>query len=354
MSKKKILILGGAGRQGSIVAEDLSMSYDVVVADICAPNAPVKFQTIDLSKYRALVNIMRVGQYDLVVGALPSDLGLNAMKAAIEVGVNYVDMSFMEEDVKGLFDKEASEKGITILHDCGIAPGISNMVVGMAIKNGAEDVAVHVGGVAKNDAVDYVISWSPEDLYEEYTRPARIVRDGKRVEIDALTEHSKVYIDGFGYLNSYYTDGLRSLLSRAGDPENGKVRNMIECTMRRPQHIDKVKHDIGLGKEDFVSKLKKYYPEVSKFDPDILAMKIIVDGEFTSMLVESDDISAMSRATAFSCAAFARAVVDGWVGVNGVMSPEDLNEPPVYKYVLDHLAKHNIRFSERYPFVRGE
>ena len=87
-------------------------------------------------------------------------------------------------------------KQLTILHDCGIAPGLSHLVAGRAIRRGYNEVGIYVGGVSAYSEDDYVITWSPEDLLEEYTRPARIVESGQIKKVPALSGLGPINIPG--------------------------------------------------------------------------------------------------------------------------------------------------------------
>jgi len=343
----KILVLGGCGRQGRVVAEDLARDYSVDTADISAA-ATI---TADLSDYVGLRKLMP--KYDVVVGALPSALGLNAMMAAVDSGVNYVDLSFLDHPV-ATFDSGAINKNITVLHDCGIAPGLSHLIAGRAIHLGADDISICVGGVAAKLEDDYVITWSPEDLLEEYVRPARIVIDGELKTVPALSGEVSEYVPGLdnsGHIQAYYTDGLRSLLSKAG-----RVKRMEERTMRWPGHIERIKPWI---QGDWAEELRRAYP---KNHQDVLAMKIRArwtdknrESEVTLVVYGDENMSAMARTTALSCAAFARLLASGTYSRPGVVPPEDIAlDRAAYKFMLDELAKHKVIFTERYPFKEVE
>ena len=329
----KILVLGGCGRMGRIIAADLAKKYEVVVADV-KPDADI---VMDGGGYNYLAKAIK--GHDLVVGALPSIFGYDAMLAAIDSGVNYVDLSFTSHDVSKLNDL-AIKNGVSVLHDCGIAPGVSNLIIGRAIKNGARDIDIYVGGVAADEKDDYVISWNTNDLYEEYIRPARIIKNGKVETIPPLINVSD--IDAETGLRGYVTDGLRSLLKKAL-----LVENMKEYTWRWPGHIEKI--SVLLGNRDrFVSGMKELYTEGNN---DMLAMKIVADGKAVSMCVYgNEEMSAMARTTALSCSAFAQLLISGKYVKTGIIPPEDIAlDDDAYKFVLDRMAKNGVEFNERYP-----
>jgi len=337
----KVLVLGGCGRQGSVVANCLSQYHKVKVADLDNDADIVE----DLTNYKTLRKIMP--KFDMVVSTLPSVLGMKSIMAAIDAGVNYVDMSFMEQDVS-TFNGGAMKKKITAIHDCGIAPGISNMIAGKAISLGADEIEIYVGGFAASEKDDYVITWHPEDLHEEYTRKARIIIDGNEKLVPALSGQSKINIFGVGKLDTFYTDGLRSLLSK-----KDKVKNMIEKTVRWPGHVEKVLP--LLNHKNFGNNLKRLYPKNKK---DVVVLRVVarwserhISSNADLVVYGDDKMTAMAKTTALSCAAFAQLVADGNYKRTGVIPPEDVAlDDFAYRFVLDKLSNYGIRFNEKYPF----
>lgn len=330
----KILILGGCGRQGKVIASDLARKYDVITADISS-DADIVGNT----DYKTLIKLMP--KYDLVVGALPSAFGRDTMMAAIDCGVNYVDVSFLSHNVSD-FNSTAIYNGVTIFHDCGIAPGISHLVTGMAIRNGAKHIKIFVGDVAKDKKDDYVITWSPEDLYEEYTRPARVIRNGKVETIPALSNIRSIHVP-LG-LQAYITDGLRSLLSKAD-----LVDTMEEYTWRWPGHIERIE-DLLESEEKFVSGLKERFREDNS---DKLVLQVVANRRPVTMTVYGDEqMSAMAKTTALACSAFVQLLASGKYNRTGVIAPEDIAmDDSSYKFILDCISEHGIEFDVKYPFM---
>jgi len=340
----KILVLGG-GKQGLIVAEDLNYNYNVTVVDqysysSCILSQNIKYIQADLSKQKELLRLAK--GYDLVIGALPSKLGLQTLQTLLKIkGLVYVDMSFMLENARYL-QQLAIDNGVVALLQCGIAPGISNLLVGRAVRLGYKNIHVFVGGVSAKRKNRYLNTWSLEDLYEEYTRPTRIIRDGKVIQVETLYEYNPIYIDGVGYLRPYTTDGLGSLLTLP-------VENLAEFTLRWPGHIDEMRPH--LGSYPAFSRYVLSRKRTSKKCKDVLAMKVAVKNKSISLLVKSDGISAMSRATAFSCCAFARAILERNM-LPGLYYPEDFRyNSSICFSILNHLASHGIRFTEEHPFL---
>ncbi|RLG84522.1 MAG: saccharopine dehydrogenase family protein [Thermoprotei archaeon] len=182
---------------------------------------------------------------DLVMVSLPSSVAPRFIEELSRVCVDVVDVSYSAVDPY-VFEKPFLGCGSVYVPDAGFAPGYSNMLVGEALRllGGAEKVEILVGGIPKRPVppIGYVVTWSAEDLLEEYTRCARIVVDGKVRCVDPLEEVLRFEIEGFGMLEGFYSDGLRTLL------RNVEALNMYEATLRWPGHLSAMKllRDLGL------------------------------------------------------------------------------------------------------------
>jgi saccharopine dehydrogenase-like NADP-dependent oxidoreductase len=186
-----ILVLG-AGNVGKAIAYDLSNDFEVWAGDrdlsrledVKTYANPIK---VDASDFGSLVETIK--GFDLVVGALPGRFGFRTLKAAIKAGVDIVDVSFMPENPLSLRE-DAVKANITAVVDAGFAPGLSNVFLGRIYQelNPLEEGIIRVGGLPKipKPPLYYKITWSPYDLIEEYTRKARIVKDGEVVEVAVL------------------------------------------------------------------------------------------------------------------------------------------------------------------------
>src|SRR5215472_16935397 len=157
----RIIVLGG-GRQGRIIANDLAGDHNVTVADIAALNLRgVQSMQRDLSRPLKLVGTLR--EYDLVVGALPARLGFAAAQSAVKAKRHYVDLSFYIEDPARLHEA-AQAAGVAIMPDCGLAPGLSNLIAGRAlVTRKPKEINIQVGGFAADPKkpYGYVITFSP-------------------------------------------------------------------------------------------------------------------------------------------------------------------------------------------------
>ncbi|MCD6364149.1 MAG: saccharopine dehydrogenase NADP-binding domain-containing protein [Synergistetes bacterium] len=189
---KKALVLG-CGLVGKTIAEDLSKEYKVKVLDTNEENLSKLNQGIERIRGSALdISLLSelVKDADIICGALPGSIGYEVAKNVLSLGKKYCDISFMPEDFLKL-DEIAKEKKTTAVFDMGVAPGISNLLVGRGahLLEKISEVKIYVGGLPENPVppFNYKAVFSPYDVLEEYTRPARYIRDGKLIEEEALS-----------------------------------------------------------------------------------------------------------------------------------------------------------------------
>jgi saccharopine dehydrogenase-like NADP-dependent oxidoreductase len=299
---------------------------------------------MDLSESRTLVN--QIGSHDLTVCALPSRLGFAVQRAAIVARRNLIDVSFAAEDPMVL-DSEARDAGVTIVPDCGAAPGLSNLMVGRALATlgTPDEITIMVGGGAEDRSLPYgyVVTWSLDDLMEEYTRPARIRRDGRVTLAPVFSGLEAVEVDGVGTLEAFYSDGLRSLLANVPG-----VRDMGEKTLRWPGHATAVQPLIASGR--LVDELRAR----CTIDPprDFLALIVRCRwGDDTRQVTMVDrydpdsGLTAMARTTALTAAAVTRFAAQWSLGGHGVKPLELLGQDErVYRFVVDAMEGHGVWF----------
>lgn len=336
MTRPSILILGG-GRQGRVIASELAPDYQVTLADVRTLTGlpeSIKTLTADLSDRGRLTQLMK--EYGLVVGALPSRLGYQAAQAAVAAGKNYVDIAFFDEDTE-LLHCLAQENQVAVLLDCGLAPGISNLLVGRGVCAEAEveEVAIYVGGVAADASrpYGYVVTWSVDDLLEEYKRPARIRRDHETVTLPVFSEREMIDVPGVGQLEAFLTDGVRSLLELEGP------KTIIEKTLRWPGHIEAIKPLVESGR--FVEEITEKCQE----GEDLVVLIVDIAKTRHQMICRAKDgLSAMARSTALTCASFARLVAEGYVDDVGLVPPEQVGRSQqATDFVLKRLAQHGLK-----------
>lgn len=369
----RILVLG-AGLVGGPIAADLAKDENniITVADIdpvaldrLSSKYKVTTLRVDLSDSR-MVKKLSAG-FGLVVSAVPGFLGHQTLKAVIEAGTNIVDITFAPEDFE-LLSPLAKEKNVTAICDMGVAPGMSNLLAAQCAKwlDKAEDIKIYVGGLPKERPwpYEYKAVFSPIDVIEEYTRPARFRKNGKEVIMPALTDVEAMHVDGFGDVESFNSDGLRSLLTSIPD-----VPNMIEKTLRYPGHVEKMRilRETGFFRTDTVMidgkpirpidmTAKLLFPmiKLQEGEEDITVMLIIAEGfkggqrkRITYSLIDSFDkasgIHSMARTTGYAATMAARLLINGLYSRPGVNTPEALAEDPnVLPYLLQGLSDRGV------------
>lgn len=372
-------IVLGCGKIGSVIARDFADSMEgaeVVVADRSRERAEAAASTIagatsitvDAMDHAGLVETLK--GFDLVIGALPGDYGYRALKAAVEAGVSMVDVSFTPEDPLEL-DRAAKEAGVTIVPDCGVAPGLSNMLVGYASAklDRVRGAHIMVGGIPERPVppLGYTITWSAEGLIDEYVRGANIVEGGRVVEVPALSGLEEIDFPGVGKLEAFYTDGLRTLVRTILG-----VESMWEKTLRYPGHVEKIKLLKALGFFDDESvavegaqvsprlvtarllERSLRMPEVG----DILAMTVEVAGEkqgeearFRYYILDrydrAKDVTAMARTTGYTASIVAQKLAQGAVKEKGVVPPERLGmDDTLFRSLLSELREKGVHIKE--------
>jgi saccharopine dehydrogenase-like NADP-dependent oxidoreductase len=380
----KLLVLGG-GMVGSVMAADLATepSFEVTLADLreenlakAAARASGKIKTIkvDLSDPAAVSRL--VSPFDMVCGALASRLGFQTLRAVIEAGKNYADISFFAQDALEL-DGLAKAKGVTAVVDCGVAPGMSNMAAGYATTyfDRTDSIAIYVGGLPRERRwpFEYKAGFAPADVIEEYVRPSRIVENGTIVVREALSEPELLDFPGVGTLEAFNTDGLRSLAYTL------EVPCMVEKTMRYPGHIElmRVLRHIGLFSEtpievpgadgkpvrvrplDVISTLMFPQWTYSPGEEDMTIMRIIAEGEkngrrerltwdLSDTFDRATQATSMSRTTAFPCTIMARQILAGAFKKPGVHPPEHVGMiPGLLDSVFAQLQSRGVTYTRR-------
>jgi lysine 6-dehydrogenase len=373
----RAIVLGG-GMVGVTMARDLAgaAEFEVAVADINAEQLGAIAEETGLPIIWADVSdpdtLRRtIAPFDIVVGALPSRMGFATLRSVIEAGKNYCDISFMPENALEL-DELAQDVGVTAVVDAGVAPGLSNLIVGhvYGLLDRAEFAAIYVGGLPRirRWPFQYKAPFAPSDVIEEYTRPARIVVDGKIVEREALSEPELLDFDRIGTLEAFNTDGLRSLIHTLDIP------NMIEKTLRYPGHRELMHafRETGLFGEEEVEvggvrvrpldvTARLMFPKW-KLDPgeqEFTVMRVIVEGvrggsrerhvyELYDEFDTRSGATSMSRTTAFPCTSIARLVASGKIAARGVLPPELLaRERGVFEHVLAEVRARGVRIEHR-------
>jgi len=366
----KITVLG-AGMVGSAIAVDLSDRYQVSVADISdeSLNKLNRFsiQTIqtDLTEPENIQKVIK--EADLVVNAVPGHLGYKTLRTIIETGKNVVDIAFFSEDPFTL-DALAKKNRVTAVVDCGVAPGMSNMILGRHNKDMTiESFCCMVGGLPLHPEwpFQYKAPFSPADVLEEYTRPARLVEKGRVVVKSALSDIELVDIKPAGQLEAFNTDGLRTLI------DTMKIPEMKEKTLRYPGHIElmKIFRETGfLDKEpltlnkttviplDITSKLLFPLWKLGEEEAEFTIMTITMTGQkegkplnLAYFLYDEYDkttkTASMSRTTGYACTAVADLVIKNRYAHKGISPPEFIGaDSDCFRYVLEYQKERGIQY----------
>jgi lysine 6-dehydrogenase len=372
----RIIVLG-AGMVGSAIAGDLARESDiqVTVVDIrrqslarLGTKVPVKGIQADLQEDGRVSSI--VVDYDLVICAVPGFMGFKTLQGVIEAGKNVVDISFFGEDPL-LLDGLAKSKGITAVVDCGVAPGLCNIIAGHAhnLLDRTDKYACYVGGLPRlrQWPFEYKAVFSPVDVLEEYTRPARLVECGQEVIRPALSEVELIDFPEIGTLEAFNTDGLRTLRKTLNVPF------MCEKTLRYPGHANlmRIFSESGFfGTEPMEVKGKMVRPldltsqllferwRMEEGDADFTIMQVRLEGQksgknvrLTFFLLDKYDemtqTTSMARTTGYTCAIVARQVISGLFSQKGICPPEFIGRAEgCYRNLLAEYAKRNIRVTE--------
>jgi saccharopine dehydrogenase-like NADP-dependent oxidoreductase len=368
--KKNVIVLG-AGLVGSSIAKDLSKNHQVTSVDV-NKNALDKFAAFpeikciqeDLSQAKNIKSL--VSGYDLVIGAVPGFMGYQTMKTVIEAGKNMVDISFMPEDFM-LLNGLAQKNKVCVVADCGVAPGMGNIILG----HHNQQITVNsyeclVGGlpVIREWPYEYKAVFSPIDVIEEYTRPARYIQNYELVEKEALSDPELIHFEGIGTLESWNSDGLRSLMQTMKN-----VPNMIEKTLRYPGCIEYLRvlresgffsynpvevNGVKVRPIDVTAKLLFPKWQLKPGEEDFTIMRIVIKGvengtekTFTYHLLDKYDREtqtiSMARTTGYTCTSVAKLVLDGTFNTPGVNAPEAVGaHPGNLSYIFRYLKERGV------------
>jgi lysine 6-dehydrogenase len=384
------VIVLGAGRVGAAMALDLAADDGLAVTAVDASEAAlgrlkeaaerrsvtVGTRVADLSDPGGLESAL--DGFDLAIGAVPGPMGYRTLEGVLDAGLDVVDISFFEEDPYDL-DELARRTGRIALVDAGVAPGLSNLVLGHmeARLRRVSRFECLVGGIPADPAPpwEYRAPFSPIDVIAEYTRPARLRRGGEELTLPALSEVEELEFPGVGRLEAFNTDGLRTLLRTSTAPD------LVEKTMRWPGHADRIRalRDTGFFGEDTlevggasVAPLDlsaqllfdawRYAPG----EADLTAMRIVVEGDDAAGPVRHElrlvdrydgetDTSSMARTTGYTATALARLVLDGTYQEPGVSAPERVGAlEGTLERVLAELAERGIHVEREEKRPQGQ
>jgi len=369
------VVVLGAGRVGSAIAVDLAKdeAFEVRVADRdparlshLAERHGIPGERVDFSLPSTVARAVEGA--DLVISAVPGFLGYRTLEAVLEAAVDVVDIAFFAEDPFTL-DRRAKERGVRAIVDCGVAPGMSNLLAGRAdsLLDETESVAIYVGGlpVDRVPPFEYRAAFSPIDVIEEYRRPARIVVDGRMTTRPALSDLERLTFDGVGELEAFLTDGLRTLIESLDAP------HMVEKTLRYPGHAEKMRllRDAGFlaeepieidGREirpiDLTSALLFPLWELREGEADLTVMRVQVDGiadgrrvrHRYDLLDRYDPVTrttSMARTTGYTATMAARLLASERWTQHGIVAPETIGrDSDAVGFILAGLRERGIEY----------
>lgn len=371
----KIAVIG-AGMVGHAMAIDLNKSgHRVLAIDIDQE----KIQNLEALGINGLVLDFTqkaelekaISKFPIVVSAVPGKLGFQLLEHLIFAGKNVVDISFCPEDYMEL-DKIAKSKKVCIVCDMGVAPGMCNVLLGYHDSMMKVDsYKCIVGGlpVRRTWPLEYIASWSPEDVIEEYTRPARFKSNGVMLSKPALSDAELVNLDPVGTLEEWNSDGLRSLLTSMPH-----IPNLVEKTLRYPGTIKYLKvlrelgffssEEIQIGNQkirpvDLSSRLLFPVWKAEKGEREFTIMQVKIEGRENGKEIKyiydlydeyhkETDTMSMARTTGYTCTAATELLCQGKFGRKGINPPEFIGrEKDCAEFILDYLSKRGVNYKQR-------
>ncbi|MEX1140199.1 MAG: saccharopine dehydrogenase C-terminal domain-containing protein [Bacteroidota bacterium] len=356
----KFLILG-SGLMGGALAYDLAKSKGVkriTLADLNADRAGetaqkirsslIQTRKLNIEQYDDVLAAMQ--GHDCVIGAVSYRNNYMLTQASIEAGVHFCDLGGNQGvvDRQRTLHAQALERGVTIVPNCGLAPGFANVLAarGAELFESVDSIHIRVGGLPQHPRppFNYQLVFSVDGLINEYLGESVVLRDFKKATIPTMTEIESIeFPQPFGTLEAFHTSGGTSLLPEMFE---GKVRTLDYKTIRYPGHCEKFRELLDLGfassepitvgsnvmtaREMFSELLKR---KLSGDDHDVVLLRATISGtrngkpetlEFS--LIDSFDknanISAMMRTTSFPTSVIAQQLVDGTIQERGVLTPE--------------------------------
>jgi saccharopine dehydrogenase-like NADP-dependent oxidoreductase len=371
------IIVLGAGMVGSAMAIDLSKNHEVSIAD-CNKKTLYKvlkkcgdLNTIILDFLNIDELQKTIKPFDLVVCAVPGFLGYQTLKAIIETKKDVVDISFFSENALELNDL-AKKNNVTAIVDCGVAPGVGNIILGYYNeKLKLTDFECLVGGLpkVKKWPFSYKAPFSPVDVIEEYTRPARYIENGNLVVKEALSDCEFVEFDKVGTLEAFNSDGLRSIIYTMPH-----ILNMKEKTLRYPNHVEYIKVLKASGffnTQEIKVKGKKVIPldvssailfnewKLEDTEEELTVMRISLNGfdengRFNKVVYNLYDeychktnTSSMARTTGYTATAAVHLILNNLFNEKGVFPPELVGKHEnCFNFIFDYLKERNVHYSK--------
>jgi len=405
----KVLIIGGSGKIGSVVAWDLVKDSEVEAVGIVDRRKGALERTKKwLNSDKVIVHVLDISnredtrrlmkQYDVGVITLPDRrTSYKVVDTAIEAGLNIIDI--LEEyhrqpdpyEVEGLelpngmtleqygewLHRKAIENGVILLDGLGFAPGLSNITLGEGIRkmDKAESAIGRVGGIPAKEAsgkhpLKYMITWAFAHVLREYMVKVKVIKNGKAVEVPAMSERENFRFTKLGKdeeLECAITPGMPSFLFT-----RPQLNQFTEKTIRWPGHFEGINtlkecgmldlapvefNSTKIAPRDFLLSIIDPKLRPLEGDTDVCVMWNTVTGVKNGKKMRIDyymwdeadtrnGISSMGRVTGFSAAIGAILIGRGEIEKKGIVAPEDAIDGKVYQKFMNELDKRNITIDE--------
>jgi lysine 6-dehydrogenase len=367
----------GAGLVGSAIVKDLAQesNFHVTVVDVdqqaldkLATEPQVDLIQANLQENSSIPSL--VADCDMVISAVPGSMGFEVLKRVIEAGKEVVDISFFKED-PFLLEEKAKAEDITAIVDCGVAPGLCNIIAGHldTILDQIESYTCYVGGLpqVREWPFEYKAVFSPSDVLEEYTRPVHLVEYGREIVRPAMSEIELINFPNLGTLEAFNTDGLRTLRKTLEAPFKK------EKTLRYPGHANLMRvfaesgffsstpikvNDQTVSPISLTSELLFENWRLKEGEADFMVMRLIVEGSkddkkyrYTYDLLDKYDretqTTSMARTTGYTCTIVARQLATGRIVQKGICPPEFIGRTKgCYENLMSEYARRDIQLTE--------
>jgi lysine 6-dehydrogenase len=302
-----------------------------------------------------------------MLSAVPYFFNVGLAKAAIEAKCHFADLGGNNTVVRKTYamSKQAAKRGVALAPDCGVSPGMASILAGELYRRMAGDgerldaLKIFVGGLPEDPKPPflYQLVFSVNGLINEYVEPAKVLRDGKILEIEPLTEPEEFKIPGFDPMVAFHTSGGTSTL-----PETfkGRVGECFEKTLRYPSHFTMVRslYDLGffssnkmrIGKAEVSPREVTSQIFLEKFTsnaPDVCIMRVEAhkDGRIAAFTVvdhfdPATKMTAMMRTTAWPASIVVQMMARGTIAKRGGILQE--TDVPSAAF-LDEMSKRGIK-----------
>jgi len=367
------IIVFGAGLIGRAIALDLASEHQVTCVDLNKKalaklekqNSEVSTVNFDLSRENNYDELVK--DFDLVISAMPGYLGFKTLKKILLAGKNVVDASFFPENCFDL-DHLAKKNEVFAVVDCGLAPGMDNIILGhLDTKMEVNKFECLVGGlpVKRHWPFNFRSLFSPIDVIQEYTGPARYVENGEVVEREALSDCELMDIKRVGTLEAFNTDGLRTLVKTMDH-----IPYMKEKTLRYPGHCEYIQvlkasgffsteplelNGIEFSPIEVSARILEENWKLANNEEEFTVVRTTIEGDQNGkkrryiyrMLDKTDrqsEISSMARSNGYTATAVTNFVLQHKLQA-GICAPETLGAiDGAFKFILAYLEQRDIHY----------